>query len=188
MPLPPTAVDVALPPGTAQDLPVLYGAADCATEPGAAVATLTTAGGPVVVDLQDGGLLARLHTAECSARARDGRRALAGTVRLVRTSGREPVVLDSLGANTIFSVLPDAPGIPLRVLGPDEQEATVAFTLVPTRCDPHALAESKRTSLLAAYLGLGASPPRLTTLTPPPRATRDAIEAFAVDGCRNPAP
>ena len=45
-------------------------------------------------------------------------------------------MLDSLGANTIFSVLPDAPATPLRVLGPDEQEATVAFTLVPTRCDP----------------------------------------------------
>ena len=99
-----------------------------------------------------------------------------------RTPGRR-VVLDSLGANVVFSVRADRTSTPLLVLGPDQTEAMVAVLLAPERCDPHALAESKRTSLLAAYLGLGDRIPRLMTITPD-RSVRDRLEAFAVAGCR----
>lgn len=200
--LAPTVVDAALPVGSPLDLPVPYGAADCAAAPGRAVASLTTADGrgPVVLTLADRGLVARLHAAECAERAlaeqvelsvdpgwtqgvRDGRPALTGTLRLRRLRAGERVVVDGLGANVVFSVRSDRTGAPLLVLGPDELGASLLVVLVPQRCEAHALAESKRTSLLAAYVGLGDRPPRLTTVTPDP-AARARIEAFAVEGCR----
>ena len=200
--LPATRVDVALPAGTPLDLPVAYGAADCARTPGQAVATLRTSQGTRTLTLSDRGLLARLHAAECTEQAlaaavtvsvdptvrtvvRDGRPALQVTLRLVRRTPGQRVVVDSLGANVVFSVRSDRATTPLLVLGPDEEQATLPVLLAPERCDPHALAESKRTSLLAAYVGLGDTVPRLMTITPG-TAVRDRLEAFAVAGCRTP--
>ena len=200
-PLPPTAVDTALPVGSALDLPVPYGAPDCDAAPGRATATVTTVErGDVVLPLDDGGLVARLHEAECSEQAllaavevtvagtlvetvEDGRPVLTGALRLQRRQAGERVVLDGLGANVVLTVRSDGGQVPLRVLGPDEPSLEVPLVLSPSRCEAHALAESKRTSLVTAYLGLGDRPPRLLTVVPDD-AVRQRIEEFAARGCR----
>ena len=204
-PLPPTPVDVAVPAGGRVDLAVPYGAAQCSQAPGAAVATLTvrTADGTpdeVVLPLVDDGLVGRLHGGECAEVAlraavdlqvgpewtqtqdADGRPLLTGTVRLVRREPGRTVVLQELGANVILSVTSDRPP-PLLVLGPDEPSGEVPVRLRASRCDPHALTESKRTSLLNVYAATDDRSPRLTTITPDP-ASRARIEAFAVEACR----
>ena len=76
-----------LPAGTPLDLPLLYGAADCASAPGGAVATLTTSRGSRSLTLSDGGLLARLHAAECTERALAAAVTVSVDPSVVRRSG-----------------------------------------------------------------------------------------------------
>ena len=192
-------VDVSLPVGSPLDLPVTYGAPDCAAAPGPAVAVLATDElGDLRLDLDDGGLVARLHEAECVEQALreavdlavspelvetvvDGVPTLTGALLLTRRVTGERVVLDGLGANVVLTVRSDTTAAPLRVLGPDEASLSVPLVLTPSRCEAHALAESKRTSLVTAYLGLGDRAPRLVTVTPDD-ATRRTVEEFASRG------
>jgi hypothetical protein len=114
----------------------------------------------------------RLHEAECAERAlseqvsftvvpgeqgvsSEGRPALPATLRLTRTKPGDRVVVSELGAHIVFSVRPSAPPTPLLVLEPSEATAQAELELVPTRCEPHALAENKRMGLLGIYVGLG---------------------------------
>lgn len=203
--LPATTVSVDLPAGGTVDLSVPYGTALCDQQPGAASATLTVlpaGGGPAQereLPLPDGGLLGRLHQDDCADAAlrqqvdltagtswtrvqRDGRPALRGSLHLARRAPGHRVVLSELGANILFAVRSDTDRVPLLVLGPDDQAADLPVVLESSRCDPHALTESKRTSLINVYVGLDDVSPRLTTVVPDD-ASRATIEAFAVSGC-----
>ena len=194
----------ALPAGAVLDLPVEYGAADCGAMPGAARAVLSVlqdgAAQDLVLPLADRGLVGRLHEAECAERALseqvsfavvageqgvsdEGRPALPATLRLTRTAPGGRVVVSELGAHIVFSVRPERARTPLLVLEPGEATAEAELELVPTRCEPHALAENKRMGLLGVYVGLGDAAPRLTTVVPDD-ATRARLTTFAVEGCR----
>jgi hypothetical protein len=196
--------DVTLPAGAVIDLPVEYGAADCRAAPGPARAVLSVlqegAAQEVELPLDDRGLVARLHEAECAEQAlgeqvrftvvpgeprvsSEGRPALPATLRLTRTAPGDRVVVSELGAHIVFSVRPERARTPLLVLEADEQTAEAELELVPTRCEPHALAENKRMGLLGIYAGLGDAEPRLTTVVPDD-ATRARLTTFAVEGCR----
>ncbi len=198
----PTAVDADLPAGSRVDLPTVYGAAVCTAATGPARAVLGLAdGADLTLPLTDDGLLARLHGAECAERAilaqvdltvgdtwsestHRGRPSLRGTVRITRrVAGGARFVLDSYGANIIFQVLPEPTDVPVLVLEPGQASGEALLELVPTRCDAHALTESKRTSLVNVYAALGQDAPHLLTITPS-AATRRRLEAFAVSGCR----
>lgn len=165
----------------------------------------------ILLPLTDAGLLKRLHASECSDRElaaavevsvnpqftpalRKGRPALLGTLRLRRRVDGKQVSITDFGGHIVFTVRADPqprppsppPGVtpdPLLVLGPEQQSATLPFALIPTRCDPHALAENKRAGVLGVYVSLGDSPSRLTTITPDP-AIQQTLRAFTVSGCR----
>ncbi|MCW2715442.1 MAG: hypothetical protein JWN88_2489 [Frankiales bacterium] len=200
--LPPAPADVGLSPGSRVDLPVPYGAVECGRSPGRASATLSLADAPsMTVELADDGLLARLHSAECAEQellsqvaltvgtgweeqVRDGRPVLVGVLTLDRRTPGRRVVVDTLGANIVYSVRGVPDNKPLLVLEPTAPSASVVLELTPTRCDPHALAESKATSLLLVHVGLDDAEPRRITVTPDP-ASRLVLEEFAVRGCRS---
>jgi hypothetical protein len=200
-PVPATAVDVALEAGATVDLPVAYGAARCSDAPGSAVAVLTTPAGRVRLALDDGGLVARLHKAQCAeqelARAvglsvgaswveseRDGRPVLRGTLVVTRRERGRRVVVTGLGAHIVLTVRPADPADLPLVLGPGDAEVQLGIDLVASRCDPHALAENKRMGLLGAYVALGEGEPRLVTVTPDDGSQARLVD-FAVRACRS---
>ena len=69
--------------------------------------------------------------------------------------------MQDVGGHVLFTLRarPERP-TPLLVLGPDEPSAELPLRLVTTRCDGHALAESKRTGILLLYVGVGDDVPR----------------------------
>ena len=206
-PGPDNRVDARLPAGAVTDLPVRYGAADCDARADAATAramlTLRAEGGEreIVVPLADRGLVERLHAVECTERALAeqvrftldadaapvrvaGRPALPVVLRLQRLRDGDRVVVQELGAHIVFTVRPGVAREPLLELGPDETSAELPLTLIPTRCDGHALAENKRAGLLGVYVALGEAEARLTTVVPDD-ATQARLRDFTVAGCRD---
>ena len=122
--------DAELPVGRPLDLRITLPPADCDEPPGAPSARLTLTGReePVVVPLDDDGLLDRLHEGECADRALleqtrfevvsleevdgDGGPALRTVVRLSRLRGTDPVRVTDVGSNTVY-VLEPVGGLPL---------------------------------------------------------------------------
>jgi hypothetical protein len=191
-------VEAELRAGAGLDLPVVMGEPDCAIVPGAAVAVVALRDGTgarrtVEVPLADDGLLARLHEADCADRAlraqadievaalepvrtADGP-ALRIEIRLTRRSGDDPVRITGTGANTVYTMTAVGP-LPTLHQG----TATLVVDMLPSRCDPHGLGESYRTSLIDLVVALGDAEPRPFVLTPDD-AVRRQIENFAVDTC-----
>ncbi len=190
---------VELRPGAAVDLPVVMEPGDCTQEPGPPEAVVRLRGPDgerqLTVPLEDGGLVARLHAADCAdqdirAQAEvtvaevvptvaDGRPALRVTVRLSRLAGTDAVRVTGIGSNTVYAI--SAAG-PLPTL--DTGAVTLPLTMIPARCDTHALGESYRTSLIGLVVALGDDEPRPFVLTPPD-AIRRQLETFAVETCRS---
>jgi hypothetical protein len=185
-------------PGTALDLPVVLGAADCSGPPGAAEAEVVVrdpAGRSrtVQVPLDDGGLVRRLHDEDCAdqallaqaaievadVRQGDDGRSLLVTVRLRRLSGSDALRVTGTRPNTVYDLTTDDPLPTLRHGG----EVSFTVTMVPARCDAHALGESYRTGVIGLVLSLGDGDPRPFDLVPPPDV-RAQLEAFAVTVCR----
>jgi hypothetical protein len=191
-------VEASLREGAGLDLPVVMGEPDCWVQPGAAVAVLslgdaTGARRTVEVPLADDGLLGRLHAGDCADRALraqadlrvvavepvqtpDGP-ALRLDIRLTRLSGTDPVRIAGARPNTIYTVTPVGSLPTLR-----EGTETLVVDMLPSRCDPHGLGESYRTSLIDLVVALGDADPRPYTLTPED-AVRRRLETFAVDTC-----
>lgn len=182
--------------GTGLDFPVVVGG-DCAVDPGPPTAVVLLRDGTgavreVRVPLEDGGLVQRLHEGNCFDQALleqvavevvDLREvagpALEASVRVRRVQGDDPVRLTRVDPNTVYDVtavgrLPTLEG---------GGEVTAVLRLVPARCDVHALGESYRTGLIGLVVQLGDREPHSFVLTPAP-ATRQRIEAFAVETCR----
>jgi hypothetical protein len=184
------------------DLPVVLGAPDCtgpAGSPAAEVRLRDAAGGTrtVIVPLADDGLVTRLHGADCAEQALraqaafhvtdvrevtgDDGPALRVAVRLRRVGGSDPVRVTALGSNTVYAIRAVGPLPTLR-----QEPVVLDLSLVPARCDSHALGESYRTSLIGLVLALGDDDPRPIVLTPED-AVRRRLETFAVDTCRGRA-
>jgi hypothetical protein len=191
-------VEAELRPGAGLDLPVVMGEPDCAVVPGSAVAVVALRDGTgarrtVEVPLADDGLLTRLQEADCADRAlraqadievaavepvrtSDGP-ALRIDIRLTRRSGDDPVRITATGANTVYTMTAVGP-LPTLHQG----TATLVVDMLPSRCDPHGLGESYRTSLIDLVVALGDADPRPFVLTPEDDVRRQ-IENFAVDTC-----
>jgi len=188
---------VELRPGAAVDLPVVMEPADCAVEPGRPDAVVRLPDREVTVPLEDGGLVARLHAADCADQdlrtqadvtvaevgrtLADGRPALRVTVRLSRLTGSDALRVAGIGSNTVYAISPAGP-LPTLHTAPVD----LALTMVPARCDTHALGESYRTGLIGLVLQLGDADPRPFVLTPPDDVRRQ-LETFAVETCRSAA-
>lgn len=190
---PAVALDVTVPPGSRVDLPVPYGAPDCRSGVGPAVAELSLRGGDRVrVELGQPPVLVQVRERECRERrvAEAVELSLAPLVegpgpvlrtalRLDRRVEGEPVVVEDVGGHVLFTLRGE--GLPL-VLGPDEGAAEVPLTVTTTRCDGHALAESKRTGLLLFYVGVGEDVPRRTEVAATPEQAAQ-LAAFATRSC-----
>lgn len=202
---PPAELEVEVPPGRRIDLRVPYGPARCDSgrrpgEPDAALLDVRDAEGQrhdVRLELPaGGGLLDRLHARECTERqlraAVDVRLSaqwsrvgaeLRGALVLERRSGRAPVTVVEPGGNVLFTVRPVTPGTPLGTLGADATRLELPLRITATRCDAHALAESKRSYVLAFHVALGGAAPQLTSTTADPGLQR-RLDRLALDTCR----
>lgn len=192
-------VEADLPTGAGIDLPVVMGEPDCDVAAGPAVAVVglrdaTGARRTVEVPLVDDGLLARLQESDCADRALRAQAdirvagvepvqtaegpALRIRIRLTRLSGDDPVAVTDTGGNTIYTITPVGP---LPTLA-GEGTAVLVIDMRPSRCDPHGLGESYRTSLIDLVVALGDAEPRPFVLTPDDDVRR-RLESFAVDTC-----
>lgn len=177
----PTVREESLPPGRRLAFPVAYGAADCAVTGPASVVVGYRADGvlreaEVPVPEQDP-LLPRLHERECALqdleRAADvgfspgwqrrGDVAL-GELVVTRRRGSEPVAVSAVDGSVIFTLRATGP-LPAALA---QDSVRVPVEASPTRCDPHALAESKRTYDFSLAVSLGGGPPLTVTARPEP--------------------
>ena len=90
----------------------------------------------------------------------DGKAAVAGTLRLTRNKGDEPIVIDEITRTVLLQFRAAQPTSgPLLTLAAGQQEATVPVVLTESGdCRPHAIAESKHTFFLPASLRVGDVP------------------------------
>ncbi|MCW2614804.1 MAG: hypothetical protein JWN08_1798 [Frankiales bacterium] len=102
-----------------------------------------------------------------------------GELVLTRRRGHEPVVLSAVDGSVIFTLRP-AGDLPLVL---DGGTVRVGVEATPTRCDPHAPAESKRTFDVALAVSLGDGPP-LTVQTRPQPADLPLLQQLVLDLCR----
>ena len=206
-----TAKQSRLWPGRRVDLPVPHGDVDCDADvpagrtDGTAVARVRVGDGPsreVRVPLSaDGGVLALVRRRECAQQALDravalsfddawpeevldGRPVLRPTLVLTRRSGTERVVVQEAGGHVLFSVgVRGDTAPPLLELAGDAPTARVQLDVVTSRCDGHALAESKRTPLFLFYVGVGDAEPRVLAVSAP-ASVHARLAEFATRSCR----
>ena len=193
-----------VPAGSQVDLRVPYGEVRCdAARPGstadAALLAVQDADGEqheLRVELAPGGLLDRLHARECADEAlravadvrlssqwsRDGA-GLAGALVLERRSGTTPVTVVEPGGNVLFTVRPAEPGTPLGRLAADAPALELPLRITATRCDVHALADSKRSYVFSFYVALGSGEPQLVTTTADTALQRQ-LDRLVMDTCR----
>lgn len=88
------------------------------------------------------------------ARSGDG---VDSVVLLERGSSSAAATLTALSGNVIFSLEPAAGDLPF-VLAPDEPRASIPVTMTASRCDAHALAESKKTFIFTASYEIDGQP------------------------------
>ncbi len=168
-----TAADARLDAGTSVDLKAGYGPARCDAAPaGGSEAVLEVArdGGTeeVVLALEDSyDAIGALRRAECAEQElrnqvefgftggwrpdRDGA-VLRTTLSLQRLGGASEIVVTELDGNTLFAVRAGPTGGPVAVLPPDADEVTVPFEVETSRCESHALVESKRATSFALFV------------------------------------
>ena len=188
--------DVVLEPGRTVDLPVPIGRARCAdsTRPpksrGSAelrVQVSSEDARRVRVRFSDArDLLTPVWLAECRSRAlsravevRFGRRweragtdkapALQGTVELTRLTSNRPVRVTGFLGSVLLDVDPlGSVRRPLLRMPASRRTASLPVEVTSSgRCDGHALAESKQTYLLEAYVRDGRTPAATVVLVPP---------------------
>jgi hypothetical protein len=157
-PVPARTVAATYAPGQTIDLPTPFGTVDCAAgvEPVAARVTVRRPEGAVEelrVPLA-GDTMAQVHDAACAVERvlavvgiavedlTEAGSTTTGAVVLTRRSGDEPVEVTRLGGSVVLQpVLDDE--LPVT-LAPEQDELRLPVTLDAARCDPHALAETKK--------------------------------------------
>ncbi|WP_369133021.1 hypothetical protein [Modestobacter sp. I12A-02662] len=195
--LPPRDTATEFTPGRVIDLPVERGAVDCATRPEPAAARLTVVrpdGTTEELRVPLGGdTLARLHAQECAAEALlavvDVRvedlagegDTLAGDVVLTRRSGDDEIVVSELSPSVVLAPVPHRQ-LPLR-LAPGEERLELPVTFDATRCDPHALAETKQPFVFPVRVTVGDGEDALVDL-PLDDGQRARLQEFLTSACR----
>ena len=100
-------------------------------------------------------------------------------LRLERRGGARTVTVDAVGSNVIFTA--SSHDLPATLAGEDDRlDVTVRFSA--ERCDPHALAESKKTYQVPAWVALDDGEPAFVELTIAGGA-RGALERALTEGC-----
>lgn len=197
-PVPASEVEVELAPGDRTDVKVPYGTARCDGAAGADQAVVAVRGaGELRLDVPEGnGLLERLRSRDCAEQALrtavDLRLSdawtlvgaeLQGALVLERRAGEEPVTVVEPGGNVLFTIRPPEPAVPLGVLEPGAERVELPLRVTATRCDGHALAESKRSYVFAFFTTVGDGPPHLTATTAD-EALQRQLDRLALDTCR----
>ncbi|WP_146220410.1 hypothetical protein [Geodermatophilus normandii] len=195
-PLPDRAVTAAFASGRTIDLPAPYGDAVCdrAAEPATARLTVVRPDGrtealrvPLAAEV-----LGRIHEERCAVRAvlavadvtvgdlsADGD-AVTGTLTLTRAGDDDrPVTVTRLQGNVLYDVVAD--GLP-RTLEAGESTLEVGLEFTMTRCDPHALAETKQPHLFLLGLQVAADDEVPADL-PLDQAQRDELAALVDRAC-----
>ena len=191
----PTVREDVVRPGRRTAFPIAYGRVDCDRDgPARVVVGHRTADGlqEAVLDVPAGqSVLPRLHARDCALeRLHDAvdvafaadwvREGDAGVGRLVltRRAGTAPVRLTGLEGSVLLTLRPTGP---LPVLTA-ERQVEVPVRVTASRCDPHALTESKRTYDFPAYVVLGDSEPLYLTVRPGEPGRR-LLEQVLLDTC-----
>ena len=173
--LPAKPVTARYAPGQTIDLPTPFGRVDCSVgvDPVGARLTVQRSDGrteELLVPLT-GGTMAQVHGAECAVQGvlagvavtveelADVGETMTGEVVLRRRAAEEPVEVSRLGGSVVLDLLPDD-DLPVT-LAAGEQELRIPVTFDAARCDPHALAETKKPFVLplAVTVGDGGSVP-----------------------------
>jgi hypothetical protein len=193
--VPPTARTDVLRPGRRLAFPVDYGTAVCGRDgPATVVVGSRTDRGLQETELvvpADDPLLPRLHARECDLRAlaeavevafdddawqRDGE-VVHGRL-VARRLGRASVAVDALEGTVVFTLRPGA-RLPLELAsGPAE----VPVSVTASRCDFHALIESKRSYDFPWVATLDGGAPLSVTVRPGPRGVA-LLERLLADVC-----
>lgn len=199
--VPPSEPGTVLGPGRRVDLPVVYGAARCeGGRPGSTTDSpvvrlhLDGAAKAVEVEPADEGLLARLAAAECAQRAvteavplgfadawvpvgSGDALTVAGVLRVGPVRAGTAARLEVLDGTTLFGITTSV-SLPLALAGP---AVDVPVTVAPQRCDPHAVAESKRGYAFRVGVSLGAEPVLVTVEVDP--AQQPVLQAALLERC-----
>ena len=101
-------------------------------------------------------------------------------LRLERGRGTEPVTVDGVGSNVIFTVSSD--DLP-ATLAPGDERLDVTVRFSAERCEPHAMAETKKTYQFPLWVALAGGAPAFVELTVDGEA-RTALDRALNDGCR----
>ena len=192
----PTARTDVVRPGRRLAFPVEYGTAVCGRD-GASTVVVghRTADGLREAELavpDDDPLLARLHRRECDLRALgeavevafdDGswrRRGDVASGRLVvrGTGDGAPVTVDAVEGTVVFTLRPGA-ALPVTATSGGAQ---VPVTVTASRCDAHALIESKRSYDFPYVARRGGGEPLSVTVRPGPRGVA-LLERLLADVC-----
>ena len=176
--------------------PVDYGAAVCGRDgPARVVVGHRTDDGLRELELTvpaDDPLLPRLHRRECALRALDEavdvgfddgawRRegdVVSGRLVVRRRAGAAPVTVDALEGTVLLTLRPDAP-LPLTLTA---GRAAVPVTVTASRCDVHALLESKRSFDFPYVATLDGGEPLSVTVRPDPPGVA-LLERLLADVC-----
>jgi hypothetical protein len=87
------------------------------------------------------------------------------------------VTVDEIRSSVVFSLAPAGDDVPLLEVGPAVRRDSVAVTVAASRCDGHALTESKKTFFFAAWIHLdGGAAVRVEVEAR--GALRETLEAF----------
>jgi hypothetical protein len=100
-------------------------------------------------------------------------------LRVERRGDRRAVTVDSVGSNVIFTV---SSAVVPATLGAGEDVLDIVVRVSAERCEPHALAESKKTFQLPVWVALDGGAPAFVELTLAGRV-RDALDRALHDGC-----
>ena len=187
--MPPTPTDTVLRPGERTNFPVPHGDTHCDAEatvsPAVALVTVRTADGArstISLSLASGEEdLERVRAKDCTQQAvrravrlaledwrleQDaGEHVLRGVLRLSRGDTTEAVAVDGFGGNVLYTIRAAGPAsAPLVTLPAGQPEAVLPVEVRATRCDPHALAESKQSYVFRLYLVVGTAPAEQTAV------------------------
>jgi hypothetical protein len=154
-------------------LPLPYGEARCNGEPQETFDTVVVLDSGeelrVPASEDDPGAIGRLHARECAAaEVRDlvdlgwgdewvteSNEAVRGDLVLEQRQAGAAVAVEDAAGSVIFTVLPESDASPILLVDDDEPTDAVPVVISADRCDPHALAEAKRTFAFVAWVAVG---------------------------------
>ncbi len=102
------------------------------------------------------------------------------TIVFTRGSSAAPVTVVEVRGNIIFTLVPDAGALPVE-LESDARSLEIPVTIVASRCDPHAFAESKKTFVFPAWVSVDGAQLEYVEFQPG-AVVRDALQEL-FDAC-----